>query len=112
LRTEIERESARLGLVKQQVKAIEAEWRQELADGKQQLVAQLAQLRAIGPKGAWVLVKELFGWRHFANRRELAGCLGLAPTPYDTYVASHASSMPATKTRGNRETETSAVSSR
>ena len=45
-------------------------------------MAQLAQLRAIGPKGAWVLVKELFGWREFANRRELAGCLGLAPTPY------------------------------
>jgi len=45
-------------------------------------VAQLARLRAIGPKGAWVLVKEVFGWRRFANRRELAGCLGLAPTPY------------------------------
>jgi transposase len=28
------------------------------------------------------LDKELFGWRRFANRRELAGCLGLAPTPY------------------------------
>ena len=84
LRAEIERESARLALVKQQVKAMEAERRQELADGKQPLVAQLAQLRAIGPKGAWVLVKELFGWRRFANRRELAGCLGLAPTPYDS----------------------------
>ncbi|CAN7775579.1 hypothetical protein LJR084_007864 [Variovorax sp. LjRoot84] len=80
LRAEIERESARLTLVKQQVKALEAERRQELADGKQPLVAQLARLRAIGPKGAWVLVKELFGWRRFANRRELAGCLGLAPT--------------------------------
>lgn len=31
-----------------------------------------------------MLVKELFGWRHFANRRELAGCLGLSPTPYDS----------------------------
>ena len=29
-----------------------------------------------------MLVKELFGWRRFANRRELAGCLGLVPTPY------------------------------
>ena len=82
LRAEIERENARLALVKQQVKAMEAERRQELAAGKQPLVAQLAQLRAIGPKGAWVLVKEVFGWRRFANRRELAGCLGLAPTPY------------------------------
>ena len=31
---------------------------------------------------AWVLVKELFGWRRFRNRREVAGCLGLAPSPY------------------------------
>jgi len=82
LRAEIEREIERLALVKQQMKAMEAERRQELADGKQPLVAQLAQLRAIGPNGAWVLVKELFGWRRFTNRRELAGCLGLAPTPY------------------------------
>ena len=82
LRAEIDRECARLALVKQQVKALEAARRQELADGKQPLVAQLVQLRAIGPKGAWLLVKELFGWRRFANRRELAGCLGLAPTPY------------------------------
>ena len=84
LRGEIERESARLALVRQQVKALEAARRQELAEGKQPLVSQLAQLRAIGPKGAWVLVKEVSGWRRFANRRELAGCLGLAPTPYDS----------------------------
>ena len=84
LRAELERESARLALVKQQIKALEAARRQSLEDGKQPMVAQLAKLRAIGPKGAWVLVKELFGWRHFANRRELAGCLGLAPTPYDS----------------------------
>jgi transposase len=82
LRTEIERESARLKLVKEQIKVLEAGRRQEIDDGKQPLVAQLIQLRAIGPKGAWVLVKEIFGWREFANRRELAGCVGLAPTPY------------------------------
>jgi transposase len=29
-------------------------------------------------------VKEVFGWRRFANRREVAGCLGLTPTPYDS----------------------------
>ena len=75
-------ESARLALVKQQIKELEAARRQALEAGKQPLVAQLAKLRAIGTKGAWVLVKELFGWRRFANRRELAGFLGLAPTPY------------------------------
>jgi len=82
LRAEIERESARLKLVKDQIRALEAARRQEIEDGKQPLVKQLVQLRAIGAKGAWVLVKELFGWREFANRRELAGCVGLAPTPY------------------------------
>lgn len=82
LGAEIEREVARLKLVKDQVRAIEAARRQELAEGRQPLVARLTRLRAIGPKGAWVLVKEVFGWRHFANRRELAGSLGLVPTPY------------------------------
>jgi len=72
----------RLQLVKQQVRAIEATRSQELLEGKQPLVAQLTRLRAIGAKGAWVLVKEMFGWRTFANRRELAGSLGLVPTPY------------------------------
>jgi transposase len=83
-RAEIERESARLALIKQQIKALEAAQRQEVEAGKQPLVAQLIQLRAIGIKGAWLLDKELFGWRRFANRRELAGCVGLAPTPYDS----------------------------
>jgi transposase len=82
LRAEIERESARLALVKEHVKALEAMRQQELAEGRHPVVAQLARLRAIGPRGAWILDKELFGWRRFANRRELAGCLGLVPTPY------------------------------
>ena len=82
LREEIEREAARLKLVREQVRAVETERFKELAEGKQPQVAHLTRLRAIGPKSAWVLVKEVFGWRHFANRRELAGCLGLVPTPY------------------------------
>jgi transposase len=82
LREEVEREIVRLKLVKDQVRAIELARRRDLAQGQHPMVAQLARLGAIGPKGAWVLVHEVFGWRRFANRRELAGCLGLAPTPY------------------------------
>jgi transposase len=82
LRAEIERESARLALVKQQIKAIEAARQRAIVEGSQPVVAQLTMLRAIGLRGAWILDKELFGWRRFANRRELAACLGLAPTPY------------------------------
>jgi transposase len=46
------------------------------------LVSRLSQLRAIGACSAWVLVKELFAWRRYDNRRQLAGSLGLTPTPY------------------------------
>jgi transposase len=82
LRAEIEREIARLALVRQQLKALEAAQREEVEAGAQPVVAQLIRLRAIGLRSAWRLDKELFGWRRFANRRELAGCVGLAPTPY------------------------------
>jgi hypothetical protein len=44
LRAELERESARLSLVKQQVKALEAERRLEVETGKQPVVAHLTQL--------------------------------------------------------------------
>ena len=82
LRAEIEREVARLTLVKDQVRSIELTRRRELASGVHPMVSQLTRLAAIGPTGAWVLVHEVFGWRRFSNRRQLAGCLGLAPTPY------------------------------
>ena len=45
-------------------------------------MALLAQLAGIGTGSAWTLMRELFGWRQFHNRREVAGCLGLTPTPY------------------------------
>ena len=82
LRGEIEREMARLVLVKEQIRMLAAEQRNEVAAGTQTQVAQLARVRGVGLGSAWVLVKELFGWRRFHNRREVAGCIGLAPTPY------------------------------
>jgi transposase len=81
---EIEREGERLELVKHQIQALERQRRHELAEHAQPAVAQLAQLRAIGLQSAWLLTKELFEWRHFANRRELAASVGLTPTPYDS----------------------------
>jgi transposase len=80
LRAEIERECDRLALVRQQMRAIETQRRQALDE--QPLVKHLSRLRTIGVGSAWVLSKELFGWRHFDNRRQLAASLGLAPTPY------------------------------
>lgn len=83
-REEIEREAARLQLVKAQIAAVEAAQREAVRAGSQGLVAQLCALRGIGLSSGWVLDKELFGWRRFRNRRQVAGCLGLAPTPYDS----------------------------
>ena len=82
VRAEIEREIERLSLVQKQMHTIEAEQRQALGANSETQVAQLVRLRAIGVSSGWVLVKELFGWRGFRNRREVAGCLGLVPSPY------------------------------
>jgi len=84
LRSEIERELERLALVKQQIKLIEARKQQEMADKQRPLVALLSRLRSIGTRSAWTLDTELFGWRRFTNRRQLAASVGLTPTPYDS----------------------------
>jgi transposase len=79
---EIERECERLSLVQKQMHTIEVEQHQAVGANGEAQVAQLARLRAVGVSSGWVLVKELFGWRRFRNRREVAGCLGLVPSPY------------------------------
>lgn len=84
LAAEIEREAVRLQLVRQQLAGLEAQRRQEVASNVHPRVAQLSRLRAIGLRGAWLLDKELFGWRRFSNRRQVAACLGLTPTPYSS----------------------------
>jgi len=84
LRAGIEREMTRLVLVKAQIKTLEAQQCTEVATGLQPQVAQLSRVRGVGVGGAWILVKELFGWRRFHNRRQVAGCIGLAPTPYSS----------------------------
>jgi transposase len=84
LREEIEREIQRLALVKAQMKTLRATQSAQLEKEMQPQVAQLARLRGLGVGGAWVLTAELFGWRRFANRRQVAGCVGLTPTPYQS----------------------------
>jgi len=84
LRAELEREMARLALVDQQLKTIETLQRKAVAAKEQPSIAHLVTLRGIGVRSAWALTTELFGWRRFANRRELGACLGLTPTPYSS----------------------------
>mgnify|MGYP001824927120 CR=1 FL=1 len=44
--------------------------------------AKLTQLRGIGDIGALTLVMEFFGWRLFANRKQVAALAGLTGTPH------------------------------
>ena len=59
------------------------ECREEVAPDVEK-IRQLQKLRAIGPVGSWVLVREFFGWRHFKNRRQVGSLAGLTPTPYQS----------------------------
>ena len=81
---EIQRECERLALTKRQIGQLQWQRHQRIARGDSPQVTQLMQLRAIGECSAWLLVKELFGWRRFSNRRELGACLGAVPTPYSS----------------------------
>jgi transposase len=53
----------------------------ESADPAVAMVRQLLRLRGIGEVSAWLFTMELFSWRRFRNRREVAGVLGLTATP-------------------------------
>jgi transposase len=81
LRAELGREAERLALVDRQLKELEGEQRKAPGCDKQR---HLQRLRGVGPVGAWVLARELFGWRRFNNRRELGGCVGLGASPYNS----------------------------
>ena len=84
----IQDECHRLQLVQAQIRELKAKQveQQKAADSNAALdkVRRLQQLTAIGLGSSWVFVMELFGWRHFRNRRELAAAVGLAPTPYNS----------------------------
>jgi len=84
---ELRREHARLELVEAQMAELRRtiEERIKAADNDSDAKsARLTKLVAIGPLGGWVLVKELFAWRAFRNRREVGAVAGLTPTPYDS----------------------------
>jgi len=86
LAARVRRAWTRLGLVREQIAALEAERTARLrAAGDDPAVAQVRQLltlRGLGECSAWYLVMEVFAWRRFQNRREVGALLGLTPTPY------------------------------
>jgi len=82
---EITREIQRLALVQEQL--VEVERERGLAPTPCQATErkrhELLRLKGIGPTFAAVLSREVY-YRHFANRRQVANYIGLAPSPYDS----------------------------
>jgi transposase len=80
-------EGERLAVVAGQLTALKAERDALVAQGREAAAVkarELARLGAIAAESSFVFATELFGWRTFANRRELAGSVGLTGTPYSS----------------------------
>ena len=88
MRRRVEDEYHRLQLVEAQIREMKKTQREQLQaavpEAVIQKVAKLQRLISIGMGSSWVFVMELFGWRTFRNRRELAAAIGLSPTPYNS----------------------------
>jgi transposase len=88
LKAELRRQLARLALVDQQLKDNQAEHARQLEqEASSPAIAKMKRLltlKGVGDVGARMLVMELFGWRHFENRRQLGGCVGLTGTPHNS----------------------------
>jgi transposase len=87
LRERVLREFERWQLVERQIHDLESKRLKAIRTDQApevEKVRQLLRLSGIGENGAWLLVREFFGWRQIRNRRELASLAGLAPTPYDS----------------------------
>ena len=97
LKAQIARELDRLELLLEQIKAVDTE-RDALisaikpdgmnADAMRSPPAMLINLNGIGPEFAAVLWSEGF-YRSFANRRQVAAYVGLAPTPWQSGSVAH-----------------------
>ena len=77
-------EGERLAVVAEQLAALKAERDRLVREGREAAAVkarELARLGAIASESSFVFATELFGWRTFANRRQLAGSVGLTGTP-------------------------------
>jgi transposase len=83
--TRIRREGDRLGSVERQIREAEKERHARITEGTDEAAVRMRALMGlcgIGWTASFRLVVEFFGWRTFANRRQVAQAAGLASTPY------------------------------
>jgi transposase len=58
--------------------------RSEEAGASMAKVWRMLELKGVGIETAWCYGMEFFGWRDFANRRQVGSLAGLTPTPHDS----------------------------
>jgi transposase len=87
LTRELIQEGERLALVERQLVELKAA-REALVASSESRIAratrQLRRLGAIAKESSFVFSSEVLGWRTFANRRELAGSVGIVGTPFQS----------------------------
>jgi transposase len=83
LKAEIERECRRLWQVVEMVRVVERERTAVRAAGGPDQTEMLTRLVGVGEVSAGILSDEVFH-RNFANRREVAGYVGLCSSPYNS----------------------------
>jgi transposase len=109
MRERLRREYDRLEVVKRDLLTVRKEQQARLkkrATPALEKVRLLQQLCGIAMTSSWVFVMELFGWRQFGNRREVAGALGLTPMPYQSGTTAHDQGI---SRAGNRRVRAMAV---
>jgi transposase len=110
MKERIRREYERMKVVEQDLAALKKQQREKLQSKQSspslEKIRKLQQLRAIALGSSWVFVMELFGWRQFRNRREVAGAVGITPMPYQSGDSAREQGI---SHAGNRRARTMAI---
>jgi transposase len=92
LKRELVLEGERLALIERQLAELKAEREALVAASPCKIAGATRALRELGgiaEESSFVFSTEVLGWRTFANRRELAGALGVTGTPFNSGNSDH-----------------------
>jgi transposase len=87
LKARLVREYQRMQLVEAELGELKKQQREQLrqrATPAMEKVKLLQTLCGIAMNSSWMFVMELFGWRHFSNRRQVGAAMGATPVPYQS----------------------------